>query len=81
MFQETLHFHKEEDKEEENFCNSSDAIVALSDQQENLSESNRINQASQKPLLRNWPFMSSVLVYSIFQLHEMCYAEVRITCI
>ena len=28
-------------------------------------------------LLRNWPLMSAVIAYCVFQLHDMAYIEVR----
>ncbi|MCL7030715.1 hypothetical protein MKW94_021275 [Papaver nudicaule] len=31
---------------------------------------------SDKSLIKNWPLMSSIIVYSIFSLHDMAYAEV-----
>ncbi|KAJ0043737.1 hypothetical protein Pint_18358 [Pistacia integerrima] len=32
--------------------------------------------ASQKSLLKNWPLMSSIIVYCVFQLHDMAYSEI-----
>lgn len=34
------------------------------------------NDAPQKNLLKNWPLMSSIIVYCIFSLHDMAYTEV-----
>lgn len=31
---------------------------------------------SQKSLIKNWPLMSAIMVYCIFQLHDMAYSEV-----
>ncbi|XP_041997326.1 protein ZINC INDUCED FACILITATOR-LIKE 1-like isoform X1 [Salvia splendens] len=31
---------------------------------------------SQKSLLRDWPLMSAIMVYCIFQLHDMAYSEI-----
>ncbi|KAK1562747.1 hypothetical protein Q3G72_016448 [Acer saccharum] len=32
--------------------------------------------SSQQSLLKNWPLMSSILVYCVFQLHDMAYSEI-----
>ncbi|XP_059442032.1 protein ZINC INDUCED FACILITATOR 1-like [Corylus avellana] len=32
--------------------------------------------ASQQSLLKNWPLMSSIIVYCVFQLHDMAYTEI-----
>jgi hypothetical protein len=32
-----------------------------------------------KSLLKNWPLMSSIIVYCIFSLHDMAYTEVIYT--
>ncbi|XP_074574907.1 putative peptide/nitrate transporter At3g43790 isoform X2 [Curcuma longa] len=34
------------------------------------------NDAPQKNLLKNWPLMSSIIVYCIFSLHDMAYSEI-----
>lgn len=42
----------------------------------NLSVSNLKFCVPQPGLLKNWPLMSSILVYCIFQLHDMAYSEI-----
>lgn len=34
------------------------------------------NDTPQKNLFKNWPLMSSIIVYCIFSLHDMAYIEV-----
>ncbi|KAG6744608.1 hypothetical protein POTOM_051244 [Populus tomentosa] len=62
LAQETIHNHKGNDEE----CNDSDALGATT------FESN----SSQKSLLKNWPLISSIIAYCVFQLHDMAYAEI-----
>ncbi|XP_024443825.1 protein ZINC INDUCED FACILITATOR-LIKE 1 isoform X3 [Populus trichocarpa] len=62
LLPETIHNHKGNDEE----CNDSDALGATT------FESN----SSQKSLLKNWPLISSIIVYCVFQLHDMAYAEI-----
>ncbi|KAL5719749.1 hypothetical protein ACHQM5_012494 [Ranunculus cassubicifolius] len=40
-----------------------------------LNESS-VNSSPKKSLLRNWPLMSSIIVYCIFSLHDMAYSEI-----
>ncbi|KAJ6864174.1 protein ZINC INDUCED FACILITATOR-LIKE 1 isoform X1 [Populus alba x Populus x berolinensis] len=62
LLPETIHNHKGNDEE----CNDSDALGATT------FESN----SSQKSLLKNWPLISSIIAYCVFQLHDMAYAEI-----
>ncbi|XP_076917659.1 protein ZINC INDUCED FACILITATOR-LIKE 1-like [Bidens hawaiensis] len=57
---ETLHFHKTD--ELESACCVSDA--------DEKKDSTFIS------LLKNWPLMSSVIVYCVFSLHDMAYTEI-----
>ncbi|XP_011041314.1 PREDICTED: protein ZINC INDUCED FACILITATOR 1-like isoform X2 [Populus euphratica] len=59
---ETIHNHKGNDEE----CNDSDALVATTFE----------STSSQKSLLKNWPLISSIIAYCVFQLHDMAYAEI-----
>ncbi|KAJ6778977.1 PROTEIN ZINC INDUCED FACILITATOR 1 [Salix koriyanagi] len=60
LLPETIHNHKGNDEG----CNDSDALVATA------------FEPSQKSLLKNWPLISSIIVYCVFQLHDMAYAEI-----
>ncbi|KAB5519231.1 hypothetical protein DKX38_023550 [Salix brachista] len=62
LAQETIHNHKGNDEG----CNDSDALGATA------FEPN----SSQKSLLKNWPLISSIIAYCVFQLHDMAYAEI-----
>ncbi|GJZ10952.1 zinc induced facilitator-like 1-like protein isoform X1 [Tanacetum coccineum] len=64
LAQETLHFHKKDELE-----SASD----VPDVEEKTSEGKDSNLIS---LLKNWPLMSSIIVYCIFSLHDMAYSEV-----
>lgn len=35
------------------------------------------SKPSKKSLLKNWPLMSSIIVYCVFSLHDMAYTEVN----
>ena len=66
LFQETLHIHTKKDEEHEHGA----------DPKETLQESEETFSTSQQSLLKNWPLMSAIIVYCVFQLHDMAYAEV-----
>ncbi|KAF4365981.1 hypothetical protein F8388_019225, partial [Cannabis sativa] len=57
---ETLHFHTK---------NGYDQI-------ENLEELEEKSPSPKQSLFKNWPLMSSIIVFSVFQLHDMAYAEI-----
>ncbi|KAM6567952.1 hypothetical protein CsatA_027080 [Cannabis sativa] len=60
LAQETLHFHCKKDEE-------------------NLEEDNdmgKCNHPQKQSLYKNWPLMSSIMVYCVFQLQDMAYSEI-----
>ncbi|CAN1143714.1 Protein ZINC INDUCED FACILITATOR-LIKE 1 [Linum perenne] len=61
---ETLHTHKE---------NSAAPPLEEGNEEKSLIEEKK---PAGKSLLRNWPLMSSILVYCIFSLHDMAYTEI-----
>ncbi|CAA0827531.1 Protein ZINC INDUCED FACILITATOR-LIKE 1 [Striga hermonthica] len=67
---ETLHIHREEN------------VKWLEENTHEPIHSERIelpeleSSVSQRSLLKNWPLMSSIIVYCIFQLHDMAYSEI-----
>ncbi|GMN67459.1 hypothetical protein TIFTF001_036521 [Ficus carica] len=63
---ETLHIHTKKDEEHEHGA----------DPKETLQESEETCSTSQQSLLKNWPLMSAIIVYCVFQLHDMAYAEI-----
>ncbi|GKB71903.1 zinc finger, CCHC-type containing protein [Tanacetum coccineum] len=63
-FLETLHFHKKDELE---------SASNVPDVEEKTSEGKESNLIS---LLKNWPLMSSIIVYCIFSLHDMAYTEI-----
>ncbi|KAI4339312.1 hypothetical protein MLD38_024269 [Melastoma candidum] len=63
---ESLHKHPETEKHEE----------ALYERLETASLENGSTKAPTKSLLRNWPLVSSIIVYSVFSLHDMAYQEI-----
>ncbi|KAI3852465.1 hypothetical protein MKX03_017754 [Papaver bracteatum] len=62
---ETLHRHNVTDEEQN-----------VEDKNENLPYMGRTKSDSEKSLVRNWPLMSSIIVYSLFSLHDMAYSEI-----
>ncbi|CAN1298527.1 Protein ZINC INDUCED FACILITATOR-LIKE 1 [Linum perenne] len=65
---ETLHNHKENREPD-----SSDALETAP---ESSGGSKTKKPDSEKSLLRNWPLISSIIVYCIFSLHDMAYTEI-----
>nr|GMD46492.1 protein ZINC INDUCED FACILITATOR-LIKE 1-like isoform X1 [Ipomoea batatas] len=60
---ETMHTHKKEHKEEH-------------DVTQNSKQPEHEVPTSQKSLLKNWPLISCILVYCVFQLHDIAYLEI-----
>ncbi|XP_062077131.1 probable peptide/nitrate transporter At3g43790 isoform X2 [Humulus lupulus] len=74
---ETLHFHSKNDEEEnEKLCDRLEASKYGSDPNSNSQECEQDCQTPQQSLYKNWPLMSSIIVYCVFQLHDMAYAEI-----
>ncbi|XVF30204.1 hypothetical protein REPUB_Repub16aG0037300 [Reevesia pubescens] len=72
---ETVHIHTRNDKESDEV---NDALVT-STYEPNANEKVQIegrHPTSLHNLLKNWPLMSSIMVYCVFQLHDMAYAEI-----
>ncbi|GMH20247.1 hypothetical protein Nepgr_022088 [Nepenthes gracilis] len=72
---ETLHMHTASNEVQ-------DQLQEVLDTMENESNFKGVqnskgrNQSSSQSLLRNWPLMSAIIVYSVFQLHDMAYTEI-----
>lgn len=77
FLQETLHKHNENN---EGKCSSDDALEAcecVSDLKESNEETEGRGSTSKQSLFRNWPYMSSIIVYCVFSLHDIAYTEVK----
>ncbi|KAK9067467.1 hypothetical protein SSX86_014796 [Deinandra increscens subsp. villosa] len=62
---ETLHFHKTDQLE-----SASDHVPGFEKKTDENKDSTLIS------LLKNWPLMSSIIVYCVFSLHDMAYTEI-----
>ncbi|XP_068659655.1 protein ZINC INDUCED FACILITATOR-LIKE 1-like [Aristolochia californica] len=71
---ETLHKHNGLKKEE----NDSSKDIAATSNCSGLEEyeSEEKEAASNQSLLKNWPLLSSIIIYCIFSLHDMAYSEI-----
>ncbi|THG12555.1 hypothetical protein TEA_005217 [Camellia sinensis var. sinensis] len=71
LAQETLHNHNGKD-------DSCDALEAATNESNALEEVKNSGEVSTSfmSLLKNWPLMSSIIVYCVFQLHDMAYTEI-----
>ncbi|XP_062113874.1 protein ZINC INDUCED FACILITATOR-LIKE 1-like [Humulus lupulus] len=65
---ETLHFHNKKDEENE----SSNGSYPKENLEENVVKCSPQKQS----LYKNWPLMSSIMLYCVFQLHDMAYSEI-----
>ncbi|CAN8299681.1 unnamed protein product [Cochlearia groenlandica] len=64
---ETLHNHKIDDD-----ASHDESFDALKD-----PESHKVEERNEKSsLLKNWPLISSIIVYCVFSLHDMAYTEI-----
>ena len=80
MVQETLHIHTKNKVLEDSY----DALEATAygpSEKGNMQNSEERHQFSLQSLLKNWPLMSSIIVYCVFQLHDMAYSEVIYICV
>ncbi|KAH9686630.1 protein zinc induced facilitator-like 1 [Citrus sinensis] len=67
---ETLHRHNDDDDS----CDVSyDALESASAE---VKEEEGREATPKKSLLKNWPLMSSIIVYCVFSLHDMAYSEI-----
>ncbi|GLT75353.1 hypothetical protein SLA2020_470840 [Shorea laevis] len=72
---ETLHNHSKNDKSSDE---PYDALEAAHEScTKEITEEDEVREpASNESLLKNWPLMSSIIVYCIFSLHDMAYTEI-----
>ncbi|XP_039146650.1 protein ZINC INDUCED FACILITATOR-LIKE 1-like [Dioscorea cayenensis subsp. rotundata] len=72
---ETLHMHKES----QNGYGTVEALEACSngsDSKESNENPEGRQQAREESLLKNWPLMSSIIVYCVFSLYDMAFTEI-----
>lgn len=67
--------HTKDNGELEDSYDAGEGMINEPDGKQNMKKSEK-NPASQQSLLKNWPLMSSIIVYCVFQLHDMAYTEV-----
>ncbi|XP_073270234.1 protein ZINC INDUCED FACILITATOR-LIKE 1-like [Primulina huaijiensis] len=71
---ETLHSHKSERLSSHVSYDSLESAYRGSD--EKLDVPDGRETTSKKSLVKNWPLMSSIIVYCVFSLHDMAYTEI-----
>ncbi|OMO60216.1 Major facilitator superfamily [Corchorus olitorius] len=69
LAQETLHKHNDNDEP----CDDSYDALEAGSQKYSKKE---IKEENKPSLLKNWPLMSSIIVYCVFSLHDMAYTEI-----
>lgn len=73
---ETLHTHNKNKEELEESNDILEAKINGHNEKGNMQNSEEKHPTSQRSLLKNWPLMSSIIVYCVFQLHDMAYTEI-----
>ncbi|KAL5720447.1 hypothetical protein ACHQM5_013115 [Ranunculus cassubicifolius] len=79
---ETLHTNHENTEGHDSYVtlesprNESSVKAETSKSEKNDSDSKNDGSSPKMSLLQNWPLMSSIIVYCIFSLHDMAYAEI-----
>ncbi|XP_058079219.1 protein ZINC INDUCED FACILITATOR 1-like [Magnolia sinica] len=73
---ETLHKHRDKIKERSNSFDALEASLNGSDLKATIEETKGRESISNGSLLKNWPLMSSIIVFCVFSLHDMAYTEI-----
>uniref|UniRef100_A0A5B7B9V3 Major facilitator superfamily (MFS) profile domain-containing protein n=1 Tax=Davidia involucrata TaxID=16924 RepID=A0A5B7B9V3_DAVIN len=73
---ETLHIHNGNKKEQDGSCDELEVTAYESVALDKMKNSGGRVPTSRQSLLKNWPLMSSIMVYCVFQLHDMAYTEI-----
>ncbi|GAB4844010.1 Probable peptide/nitrate transporter At3g43790, variant 2 [Ancistrocladus abbreviatus] len=73
---ESLHMHNAREEVQSKAQEVVDTMACGSAVEEKLQNAKSRNPCSSQSLLRNWPLMSSIIVYCVFQLHDMAYSEI-----
>ncbi|XP_058079214.1 protein ZINC INDUCED FACILITATOR-LIKE 1-like isoform X2 [Magnolia sinica] len=73
---ETLHKHNNKVQERSNSFDALEASLNNYDLKETIEETKGRGLVSNGSLLKNWPLISSIIVYCVFSLHDMAYSEI-----
>ncbi|XP_060177189.1 protein ZINC INDUCED FACILITATOR 1-like [Lycium barbarum] len=73
---ETLHKHNKTNKDQHDLHDVAEGPTNGLSLSESMKHSERRIPNSQKSLLKNWPLVSAIIVYCVFQLHDMAYLEI-----
>ncbi|XP_038692002.1 protein ZINC INDUCED FACILITATOR-LIKE 1-like [Tripterygium wilfordii] len=73
---ETLHMHNESNMSQDGLCADMETSSHWSNANEKKDEIEKNESTSKGSLIRNWPLMSSIIVYCVFSLHDMAYSEI-----
>ncbi|XP_059295917.1 protein ZINC INDUCED FACILITATOR 1-like [Lycium ferocissimum] len=73
---ETLHKHNRIKKEQNNIHAVAEGAQNGLNVSESMEHSERRAPNSKQNLLKNWPLVSSIIVYCVFQLHDIAYLEI-----
>ncbi|PHT25441.1 Protein ZINC INDUCED FACILITATOR-LIKE 1 [Capsicum baccatum] len=73
---ETLHKHKKGNKDQSDPHDVAEGTTNGLHLSESMTHSESKIPNSQKSLLKNWPLVSAIIVYCVFQLHDMAYLEI-----
>lgn len=73
--------HHEKKTSSNDSCDALEAATGAYKGDETRTDYEARKPASNESLLKNWPLMSSIIVYCIFSLHDMAYTEVFISLI
>ncbi|KAG6763345.1 hypothetical protein POTOM_030759 [Populus tomentosa] len=73
---ETLHVHNEKKTSSNDSYDALEAATSASKGDETRTDDKGRKPSSNESLLKNWPLMSSIIVYCIFSLHDMAYTEI-----
>ncbi|KAF6163897.1 hypothetical protein GIB67_024752 [Kingdonia uniflora] len=74
LAQETLHSH--DGKEKVGYDEYESLEACVSDVKEEIQGTDVKGPNSNENLLKNWPLMSSIIIYCVFSLHDMAYTEI-----
>ncbi|TYI29464.1 hypothetical protein ES332_A05G318500v1 [Gossypium tomentosum] len=73
---ETLHKHNDNDQSSDDSYDALEAASNESNTKDITEKEEGRESTSKQSLLKNWPLMSSIIVYCVFSLHDMAYTEI-----
>ncbi|GAB4836179.1 hypothetical protein Ancab_001092 [Ancistrocladus abbreviatus] len=76
LAQETLHVHKDSKSSEDDSFETLEAATCGQIAKGTVQEIEGSMPTLKKSILKNWPLISSIIVYCIFSLHDMAYSEI-----